>query len=100
MISANNGLYLTIADLRALLEDAATVAVATFIRQQSPSKDRISQRKAFELYGEARVRSWVNKGKILPLRDGDNKNSTLYYSVTELKTLEAAEKAIFSIKLK
>lgn len=84
-------------ELKAMFEDAAKVAVAAYIREQSPAKDRISQRKAYDMFGAYRVRNWVNKGKITPLRDGATKNSIRYYSITELKSLAAAEKALFVI---
>lgn len=84
-------------ELKAMFEDAAKVAVAAYIREQTPAKDRISQRKAYEMFGAYRVKNWVSKGEILPLRDGDTRNSTRYYSVTELRTLEAKEKALFAI---
>ena len=83
--------------LKEMFEDAAKVAVAAYVREKTPAKDRISQRKAYEMFGAYRVRNWVSKGKIFPLRDGDTRNSTRYYSVTELRALEASEKAMFAI---
>lgn len=84
-------------ELKTMFEDAGKVAVAAYIRERTPAKDRISQRKAYEMFGAYRVRNWVSKGKITPLRDGDARNSTRYYSITELRILEATEKALFAI---
>lgn len=84
-------------ELQEMLEGAAKVAVAAYIRQQTPAKDRISQNKAYKMFGESRVKGWVNKGKIIPLRNGPTKNSTRYYSITELQTLVAADKALYAV---
>lgn len=84
-------------ELQEMLEGAAKVAVAAYIRQQTPAKDRISQNKAYKMFGESRVKGWVNRHQIFPLRDGDARNSTRYYSITELQTLVATEKALYAV---
>lgn len=87
-------------ELQEMLENVAKIAVAAFIRQQTPAKDRISQNKAYEMFGESRVKGWVSRRQIFPLRDGDAKNSTRYYSITEMQTLVATEKALYTINRK
>ena len=87
-------------ELKAMFEDAAKVAVAAYIREQTPAQDRISQNKAYKMFGEYRVKQWVSRGLVFPLRVGMTKSSTKFYSVTELRTLEAKEKALFAINRK
>lgn len=81
-----------IEELQELLSRVAELAVATYIREQAPAKDRISQNKAYKMFGESRVKGWVERGQILPIRDGHARTSTRYYSMADLKTLEASEK--------
>lgn len=81
-------------ELKQLLTEVAEVAVAKYIREQTPAKDRLSQREAYGLFGATRVKGWVERGQILPIRDGGAKNSTRYYSLAELRTLEATERTL------
>lgn len=81
-------------ELKEMFEDAAKVAVAAYIREQTPGKDRISQNKAYEMFGESRVKGWVSRREIRPIRDGDARNSTRFYSIAELRTLVAAENSL------
>lgn len=83
-------------ELQAMFEDVAKVAVAAYIREKTPAKDRISQNKAYEMFGESRVKGWVCRHQIFPIREGDARNSTRYYSVAELRVLEATDKNLFA----
>lgn len=87
------------AELKMMLEDVAKLAVAAFIREQTPAKDRISQRKAYWMFGESRVKGWVSRRQIRPIREGDARNSTRYYSIAELYTLLAADNTLPIINL-
>ncbi|MDE6535881.1 MAG: hypothetical protein K2K82_07745 [Muribaculaceae bacterium] len=86
-------LIIELAELKAIIEDAAKVAVAAYIREKTPARDRISQRKAYEMFGESRVKGWVSRRQIRPIREGDARNSTCYYSIADLRTLLATENA-------
>lgn len=81
-----------IEELQELLSRVAEMAVATYIREQAPAKDRISQREAYRLFGEVRLKRWVDQCLITPVREGDARNAKRFYSMAELKTLEASEK--------
>lgn len=49
-------------------------------------KDEINQREAYRLFGESRVRTWVNQGKIKPMKFG-SKNAKVTYSLNQLQSL-------------
>lgn len=78
-------------ELKTLLEGAAMVAVASYVREQAPAKDRVSQRKAYEMFGESRVKAWVRDRMVEPIRVGTTKRSTRFYSIAELRALDVAE---------
>ena len=46
----------------------------------------ISQRKAYDLYGEGRVKRWVAEGLVHRKKDGDN-NSTVRFDKQELSAV-------------
>lgn len=80
-----------------LLGKVADMAVAVYVREQAPADDRISQNKAYKMFGEYRVKQWVSRGLLFPLRVGMTKSSTKFYSVAELKKIDASEKMMFVI---
>lgn len=84
-------------DLQEMLESAAKVAVADYVRELSPADDRISQNKAYKMFGEYRVKQWVNRRLVIPLRVGMTKSSTKFYSVAELKKIDASERMMYVI---
>lgn len=53
-------------------------------------KDNISQREAFRLFSEAKVKSWVNMGLITRVKSGSH-NSKAAYSRIELTTIQSLE---------
>ena len=81
-------------ELKQLLTEVAEVAVAAYRREQTPANDRLSQNKAYKMFGESRVKGWVERGQIFPIRDGRSKTSTRYYSLAELRVLEATERTL------
>ena len=89
----NNSDLITIEvrDLMQLLDMAATSAVSRFASLLAPDKELISQREAFKLYGEGRVKKWLEAG-LLKNRGRTNgaKNSKILYSKTELQQVEYA----------
>lgn len=87
-------IQLELYQLKNLLRDMAKLGVAEYIKSQSPSKDLISQREAYRLFQEARVKDWRKRGLITPVRMGATKNSKLQYSRLELESLNYSENYI------
>jgi len=53
-------------------------------------KDEISQREAFRLFGESRVRTWTNTRLCTRIKLGEN-NTRVTYSRIELDTIKRIE---------
>jgi hypothetical protein len=70
--------------------ELATLAVDIVLSRFGIIKDEISQREAFRLFDEARVRTWVNKGLVKFVR-GTSINSPHTYSRIELETIKRLE---------
>lgn len=70
----------------------AALGVAKFICEKSPAEDLISQREAYRLFHETRVKRWVANGMISPVRNGAALNSKRHYSRSELMALNNAER--------
>lgn len=65
---------------------------AAVVRQIKPANDLMSQRKAFEEFGEPFIRARMHpKGDLRPIRTGDAPNSPIKFSRTEILALIAAE---------
>ncbi len=54
-------------------------------------RDKISQRQAFKMFGEARVKTWEKRDLIKSIKD-KGATSTRYYSLQELTILDKSEK--------
>ena len=78
-------------EIKRLIMDAATLGVAEAERRHAPAKDLISQREAYRLFNQTRVKRWVNDCLISPRRLGTNVNSKRFYSYAELLALSQAE---------
>lgn len=78
-------------ELKNLCKEMAALGAATVIQNNTPSKDLVSQREAYRLYQEMRVRRWVEQGLITPQRNGAATNSKRFYSRAELQALNNAE---------
>ena len=79
-------------ELKSLCSDMAALGVAHFQKMQAPASDLISQREAFRLFQEVRVRRWVEQGLVKPQRNGSAINSKRFYSRAELMSVNNAEK--------
>lgn len=90
-------IQLELYQLKNLLRDMAKLGVAEYIRNQQPAKDLISQREAYRLFQEARVKDWRKRGFITPVRMGSEKNSKLQYSRFELENISYSENLISHI---
>ena len=78
-------------ELKNICKEMAVLGAATIVQSNAPSKDLVSQREAYRLFQEMRVRRWVEQGLITPQRNGAAPNSKRFYSMTELQSLNNAE---------
>lgn len=79
-------------ELKNICMDMAALGVAEYIKTQSPAKDLLSQREAYRLFNESRVKEWKSKGLIKPVRMGSASRSKLQYSRAELVALDKSER--------
>lgn len=79
-------------ELKRLCADMAALGAATYMKNQAPAKDLISQRQAFERFQKAKVLRWLYNGDIQTYREGAAINSPKYYSTAELMAMENAER--------
>ena len=79
-------------ELKNLCMDMAELGVSNYIKQQEPAKDLLSQREAYRLFNESRVKEWKSKGLIKPVRMGSASRSKLQYSRAELVALDKSER--------
>lgn len=54
-------------------------------------KTEVSQRKAYHMYGAAKVKVWVQRGQVTPVKLGVG-NSKVTYNTLELKIADIAER--------
>ncbi len=87
-------IQLDVYQLKSLLHTAAqTGAMEALKRAGVKTKDEISQRMAYRLYGESRIKKWKRDGLIKAVKIGDiGTNKKVTYSLSELTSLAAAEK--------
>lgn len=84
-----NELYL----IKNLMIDCAEMGAAQCLKTLQPKSDDLTQRQAYEKFGEAWVKKCVQMGIVQKQRKGTAKNSPVYYSKAELLTVRNAEKA-------
>lgn len=80
--------------------DMSELGAAHFAKLVTPAKDSISQREAYKMFGEARVKRWVSQDLLNPIRSGSTTRSKIIYSLAELITVEKAIKmhTVFNAK--
>lgn len=71
--------------------EMAELGAANILKRFGIIKDDISQREAYRLFGEARIRSWRNRGLIDRVKCGE-RNSKVTYSLIELELIDRLEK--------
>lgn len=79
-------------ELKNLCMDMAALGVAQHDKMVAPAKDMVSQREAYRLFQEVRVKRWMAQGLISPDRNGASANAKKYFSRAELMALNNAEK--------
>jgi len=83
-------------ELKNICMEMSELGVANYVKRISPATDQISQREAYRLYGEARVKGWVHAGLLTGKRNGSTTRSKILYSRAELMSIETANN-FFSI---
>lgn len=83
--------------LRRMLREAAELGVANYIKTMRPKDDTVSQREAYRLYGEARVRGWLGDRLITAMKQGRSDNSKMLYSRAELMAADKTERLLYQI---
>lgn len=92
-MNASANITITVNELIAVINQAAEMAVAKYVAQSDPRNDLISQRKAYNLYGAARVNQWKECGLIKNRgRVSGSSNSKILYSKSELQQAEYADR--------
>ena len=79
-------------ELKNLCMDMSELGVYNYIKAQEPSKDLLSQREAYRLFQESRVKEWRSRGLIKPIRMGTSERSKLQYSRAELMAIDKSER--------
>lgn len=75
--------------LNNIIKAAAKEAVEQYVLMQNPTQDEITERKAFEEFGEGWVKHLLSVGILeKPKRKGVHKNSPKVYSRSKLRELK------------
>jgi len=84
-------IVLELYELKNLCMEMAELGAANYIRKVAPGQDEISQREAYRLFGETRVKTWIRVGLVAAQRGGVAKNSKKMYSRAELEAAKKSE---------
>lgn len=79
-------------ELKNLCMEMAMLGAANYVKQTKPSIDLISQREAYRLFNETRVKRWVKNGTVSNMRAGGSIRSKVLYSMAELLTADKTER--------
>nr|DAP58019.1 MAG TPA: hypothetical protein [Caudoviricetes sp.] len=79
-------------ELKNLCMEMASLGAASYIKQTTPAKDLISQREAYRLFQECRVKRWLKDGRVSAIRGGSSIRSKKLYSRAELMAVDKSEK--------
>ena len=85
---------LDIGGLERLIYEMSRIWETKYVNAFSPALERISERAAFDIFGESNVKRWVYEGKVNFKRKGGSKNSKKEYSYSELMTVKQSETII------
>lgn len=73
-------------ELRNIIMECTKIGSQQTLIEAGLTSQFLTQRKAYELYGEGRVKRWVAEGLVHRRKDGDN-NSTVRYDKLELSAV-------------
>lgn len=79
-------------ELKNICLEMAELGAANYVKQTRPSVDLISQREAYRLFQEGRVKRWIKLGFVSGSRAGSSSNSKVLYSMAELMAADKSEK--------
>lgn len=79
-------------EIKNICKEMAELGAANYIKQTKPGDDLISQREAYRLFQESRVKRWVYNGTVSPMRSGSNSRSKVLYSMADLLAADKSEK--------
>ena len=68
-------------ELKNLCMEMASLGAANYVKQTIPAKDLISQREAYRLFQECRVKRWQKDGRVSTIRGGSSIHSKVLYSL-------------------
>lgn len=74
----------------------AKVVAQEVVAISQPKKDRITQRQAYIKFGKTWVDRHTLDGKLQALRNGEKRNSPVYYSLAECTALREWEKQLLT----
>jgi hypothetical protein len=83
---------LTIEEKDSMLE-MAELGAQTVLNRLGITRDSISQREAYSIFGEARVKGWIKRKLIDCKSSGAGANSKKTYSLIELRLIDKLETA-------
>jgi len=90
---------LDINGLENLINKMSRIWETRYVNAFSPALERISERAAFDAFGESNVKRWVYEGKVDFKRKGASKNSKKEYSYSELMTVKQSETIIKEVMI-
>lgn len=79
-------------EVKNLCMEMAELGAANYVKQTRPGEDLISQREAYRLFQETRVKRWVRIGVVSGSRAGSTSRSKVLYSMAELLAADKSEK--------
>ncbi len=85
-------IVLELYELKNLCMEMAELGAANYVKQTTPAKDLVSQREAYRLFQECRVKRWVKDGRVSTQRGGSSIRSKVLYSRAELMAVDKSEK--------
>ncbi|MBQ7774536.1 MAG: hypothetical protein IJ379_01315 [Lachnospiraceae bacterium] len=79
-------------ELKNICMNMAEQGVVNYIKKTKPGNDLISQREAYRLFQESRVKRWLKLGMAQTIRSGSSSRSKVLYSMAELVANDNAER--------
>lgn len=79
-------------EIKNICKEMAELGAANYVKQTKPGEDLISQREAYRVFQECRVKRWVYNGTISPMRSGSSSRSKVLYSMADLLAADKSEK--------
>lgn len=81
-----------IQELKNICRDMSELGAAQYVRKTKPTVDLMSQREAYKMFGESRVKRWVAAGMVKAIRNGETQRSKLLYSMADMMAVDAGER--------